>query len=90
MTKNRGYVPPTTIPLHVPEIGGSGGQQMSFQALLEKVMNSYQTMTIEHDEFRKVLQEFAQRLAFVETRISALENKYNVIPSKIEVVVKHE
>lgn len=78
------------VPMAVPIIGGGQEQKVSMDELLQNLMQNIQILNQDYRQFVQTTKELSNRLALLETRMSAVETKQVAFPSKIEVVVKKE
>jgi len=97
MTKDRnaGVPKPMTIPMDIPLLGGKGpggvqGKQMSVPDAVQLLMQQMGNVLAAIESLTNANNTMAMELELQKTRITALEAKATLIPSKIEVTVKHE
>lgn len=76
------------VPLNVPLIGG--GQKVSVDEVLQKLMQNIHELNTDYQSFIKIINELSTRVALLESRTSAVENKQVAFPKEIKVVVKQE
>jgi len=77
------------IPMAVPIIGGEQ-QKVSMDEVIQKLMQNIHQLKQDYTSFVHITNEVNTRIALLETRMSAVENKQTAFPSKIEVVVKQK
>jgi len=74
------------IPMALPIIGG-GGQKVSVDEIIQKLMENIHRLNTDYQSFVQIANELSTRVALLESRTSAVENKQTAFPAKIEVVV---
>ena len=77
------------VPIAVPIIGG-GGQKQNLDGLLQDIMKNIHELNNDYRQFVRITNELGTRVALLESRTSAVENKQVVFPPKIEVIIQKE
>ena len=95
MTKDRnpGVPGPMTIPMNIPLLGskspgGVGGKQMSVPDAVQLLMQQMGNVMAGIESLTTANNTMAMELELQKTRVTALEAKATLIPSKIEVTVR--